>query len=504
MRVQEHARSSQLRNSGKKNASDRLKSESHLQMREQYDESAGSHIARIKHAGEMHGGASADAEDVTAPKTAAATPDEGAGGDGGARGRTLAASEPPDSRPRRRRRLLNRAALDKMSAVKRQATGRGGAVAAERRSPPPPPPPFADRVAHERTLLSLREKVSSYADCAPLDDDEEDGTTNMDGMCSKDTVHVSMGIDARYIRGATALINSILKNASCPQHVFFHFLTASESSSSRDGGRRGSSERDDGDSGVGDGVDEYAEREDGGLDDPMGIVRYYFPFIRYKAYSIDEDTLREHVRKMDKRPDDLEHPLNYSRIVLPLIVPECVEKVIYLDTDMVVVGRIEELFAYVPGDRVIGSPEHCDERRKARHYFTDAFWGKQEGGDAGSTHGGAAAVARRDPEDVFGKVGRRACYFNPGVLVIDVLQWKERDISNKLLGWMSLHRASSEPLYELGSLPPFLLVFAGRIGAGAEHSSALDRSWNDHDYGCVCHDHPDARTVNIVHWSCGT
>ena len=85
-----------------------------------------------------------------------------------------------------------------------------------------------------------------------------------------------------------------------------------------------------------------------------------------------------------------------------------------------------------------------------------------------------------------------------------MLQWKERDVSNKLLGWMSLHRASSEPLYELGSLPPFLLVFAGRIGSSAEHNSALDRRWNDHDYGCVCHDHPDARTVNIVHWSCGT
>ena len=211
---------------------------------------------------------------------------------------------------------------------------------------------------------------------------------------------------------------------------------------------------------------------------------------------------------MDIRAADLEHPLNYARILIAHLVPSCVDKLLYLDTDMVVVGRIEDLFDYDPGTRVIGSPEFCG--RKAKQYFTNAFWEARDVSSPSVAGEDARHRRRRDPEEVFGS-GSASCYFNPGVLVIDVNEWKAQDISTKILGWMTAHKESDEPLYELGSLPPFLLVFAGRIaparGVGTKErrkkrQARLSPSWNDHDYGCVCGNLPDAKTVNIVHWSC--
>lgn len=325
MRIQEHARSTQLRGESGKSAADRFKTDSQFQILEQDSSSVDGHVKKIKLAGELRGAAEpGDEEDSAKPVSSDAE------GDNTSRKR-MTNSSPKSAGLRRRRGLLNKTALDKLSAVKREATGREAASESEQRRPRPPSPSFAERVAHEQKLLSLREKSSSYTDCSPLVDDDDPDGSNDRRMCSKATIHVSMSIDAEYIRGATALINSILKNASCPQHVFFHFMTtASEHESA---GAR---------------VDDVDENSDdtktrGELDDPMDTVRYYFPFIQYMVYVVDQETLSENVRKMHTRSDDLENPLNYSRIVLPLLLPECVEKIIYLDTDMVVVGRIEEL-----------------------------------------------------------------------------------------------------------------------------------------------------------------
>ena len=48
-----------------------------------------------------------------------------------------------------------------------------------------------------------------------------------------------------------------------------------------------------------------------------------------------------------------------------------------------------------------------------------------------------------------------------------------------LLHWMSVQKHSAAPLYTLGSLPPFLLVFAGDV-------AHMGMAWNEHDLGCGC------------------
>ncbi|KAI3696541.1 hypothetical protein L1987_79559 [Smallanthus sonchifolius] len=56
--------------------------------------------------------------------------------------------------------------------------------------------------------------------------------------------------------------------------------------------------------------------------------------------------------------------------------------------------------------------------------------------------------------------------------------------------WMELQR--KKRIYELGSLPPFLLVFAGNI-------EPIDHRWNQHVKGSCRPLHSGA--VSLLHWS---
>ncbi|XLR29960.1 hypothetical protein S83_057860 [Arachis hypogaea] len=60
--------------------------------------------------------------------------------------------------------------------------------------------------------------------------------------------------------------------------------------------------------------------------------------------------------------------------------------------------------------------------------------------------------------------GRRPCYFNTGlmVMVMDLVRWRTKGYTKRIERWMEVQK--SIRIYKLGSLPPFLLVFAGHVG----------------------------------------
>nr|CAD1844420.1 unnamed protein product [Ananas comosus var. bracteatus] len=143
----------------------------------------------------------------------------------------------------------------------------------------------------------------------------------------------------------------------------------------------------------------------------------------------------------------LDQPLNYARIYLADLLPRAVRRVIYLDSDLVVVDDVARLWSIDLGGRVLGAPEYCHANLSA--YFTAAFW----------SHPSYPAV--------FAARSRRPCYFNTGVMVIDLDRWRAGACTRRLEGWMEVQKREAR-IYELGSLPPFLLVFAGRCGGGAQ------------------------------------
>lgn len=259
--------------------------------------------------------------------------------------------------------------------------------------------------------------------------------------CDPSLVHVAMTIDSEYLRGTMAAVHSVLKHASCPENTFFHFI-ASDSSLVN-------------------------------LQDLTRIVQSTFPSLSFRVYVFRERLVNNLISSSIRKA--LDNPLNYARSYLADLLDPCVERVIYLDSDVIVVDDVHKLWKIsLSGSRVIGAPEYC--HANFTKYFSDGFW--------------------KDSE--LSKVfeGKKPCYFNTGVMVMDLVRWREGEYTKKIENWMEIQK--ERRIYELGSLPPFLLVFGGDV-------EAIHHRWNQHGLGGdnlvnSCRSlHPGP--VSLLHWS---
>ncbi|KAL5793124.1 hypothetical protein ACOSP7_001718 [Xanthoceras sorbifolium] len=254
-------------------------------------------------------------------------------------------------------------------------------------------------------------------------------------------VHIAMTLDPDYLRGTIAAVHSVLKHTSCPQNIFFHFIASNSSSVN--------------------------------ANDLNRIVRSVFPSLNFKVYVFREDLVSDLISSSIRRA--LDNPLNYARSYLADMLEPCIKRVIYLDSDIVVVDDIQKLWGIsLTGSRTIGAPQYCHVN--FTKYFSNEFWFDVE----------------------FSRVfaGKRPCYFNTGVMVMDLERWREGDYTRKIEKWMRIQK--EKRIYQLGSLPPFLLEFGGDV-------ESIDHSWNQHGLGGdnlvnSCRSlHPGP--ANLLHWS---
>ncbi|KAF9618317.1 hypothetical protein IFM89_000952 [Coptis chinensis] len=249
-------------------------------------------------------------------------------------------------------------------------------------------------------------------------------------------IHVAMTLDGNYLRGTMAAILSILQHSTCPENFVFHLLCA------------------------------RLEPE------LISSLKLAFPYLNFKTYRFDSSRVRGKISKSIRQA--LDQPLNYARIYLAHIIPPDVNRIIYLDSDIIVVDDIAKLWEVELGDKVLAAPQYC--HANFTNYFTKAFW--------------------TDPSLAGTFEGRNPCYFNTGVMVIDVDVWREGGYTQKLEYWMEVQK--HKRIYHLGSLPPFLLVLAGNI-------KAVDHRWNQHGLGGdniegKCRNlHPGP--ISLLHWS---
>ncbi|XP_071709862.1 probable galacturonosyltransferase-like 1 [Rutidosis leptorrhynchoides] len=260
--------------------------------------------------------------------------------------------------------------------------------------------------------------------------------------CSTNAINVAMTLDSDYLRGSMAAILSVLQHSSCPENIRFHFV---ESTSAR-------------------------------TDNIQQIISTSFPYLRFHVYTFDDSAVLGLISTSIRSA--LDCALNYARNYLADLLPTCVQKVVYLDSDLILVDDITKLsqtpFGNENDKKVLAAPEYCNANFTS--YFTPTFWS--------------------NPSLSITFAERNACYFNTGVMVIDLVRWREGDYTRKIIEWMELQKRMR--IYELGSLPPFLLVFAGNI-------APVDHRWNQHGLGGdnfegLCRDlHPGP--VSLLHWS---
>ena len=125
---------------------------------------------------------------------------------------------------------------------------------------------------------------------------------------------MAMTLDSNYLRGTMAAVLSILQHSTCPENVEFHFLWARFDS------------------------------------EVFSCIKTTFPYLNFKVYRFDSGRVRGKISKSIRQA--LDQPLNYARIYLAEILPVEVKRVIYLDSDLVVVDDVAELWGVDLGDKV--------------------------------------------------------------------------------------------------------------------------------------------------------
>ncbi|CAI9276107.1 unnamed protein product [Lactuca saligna] len=257
--------------------------------------------------------------------------------------------------------------------------------------------------------------------------------------CNDDIIHIAMTLDATYLRGSIAGVFSIIQHLTCPENTVFHFLTTHRLSSSL-----------------------------------HHTITTTFPYLNFHLHHFNTELVKNKISTSIRRA--LDQPLNYARVYLANLLPETVHRVIYFDSDVIVVDDVVKLWEINLNTHVLGAPEYC--HANFTHYFTINFWSNPYF------------------SGVFKNRLENPCYFNTGVMVIDLMKWRRFKITEKLERWMEIQKKYR--IYELGSLPPFLLVFAGDV-------EAVEHRWNQHGLGGdnvegLCRDlHPGP--VSLLHWS---
>ncbi|KAJ7544933.1 hypothetical protein O6H91_09G099500 [Diphasiastrum complanatum] len=268
--------------------------------------------------------------------------------------------------------------------------------------------------------------------CLPSSVDKSEA----ESVCDATAVHIAMTLDAVYLRGSMAAILSIVQHSDCPENLIFHFLVSH------------------------------------GDVELKTLLRNTFPYLRFKVYYFDVKLVKDLISASVRQ--DLEQPLNYARSYLAEILETCIQRVIYLDSDLIVVDDIAKLWGTSLGSHTLGAPEYCHVN--FTKYFTPSFWSNSTLASTFET--------------------RIACYFNTGVMVIDLTKWRQQNYTRRIEMWMEIQK--EKRIYELGSLPPFLLVFAGFV-------EPIEHRWNQHGLGgdnamgSCRHLHPGP--VSLLHWS---
>jgi lipopolysaccharide biosynthesis glycosyltransferase len=139
----------------------------------------------------------------------------------------------------------------------------------------------------------------------------------------------------------------------------------------------------------------------------------------------------------------------YTKVFFDAIVPPTVERVIYLDVDLVCRGSLRDLWAVDLGGGVAAVAVDCAIGRDAV--------------------GDLAAAARKARDRHAERLGlpQDGTYFNTGLIVIDVVQWREQGIAIASAQWTK----NNESLVQIAEQDSLNAVLRGRV-------AWLDDRWN--------------------------
>ncbi|CAJ1402973.1 unnamed protein product [Effrenium voratum] len=232
-------------------------------------------------------------------------------------------------------------------------------------------------------------------------------------MAFTDSVHVCFCSDDTDWRPVAAAINSTLQNAKRPEKLIFHLITSPE------------------------------------LAEVVGqVLKEVLPVLRRQLQVHSSVSLQKRIkgqisyRKSSGARKGLASAFNFAPFYLEEFLAQSdhalPKRLVYLDTDVLLLGDVERLATAQLHGLPAAAVEDCSQ-----HFDIYIDFGEMAGLGTGV-----------DPKE---------CVFNRGIFVMDVLEWKKRQITRDIERWMAKYRESKKDIYKFGmSQPPWLLALHGK------------------------------------------
>ncbi|XP_065006776.1 probable galacturonosyltransferase 10 [Musa acuminata AAA Group] len=160
--------------------------------------------------------------------------------------------------------------------------------------------------------------------------------------------------------------------------------------------------------------------------------------------------------------------LNHLRFYIPEVYP-ALQKVVFLDDDVVVQKDISELFTINLNGNVMGAVETCMETFHRFHKYLN--------------YSHPLIRAHFDPD---------ACGWAFGMNVMDLREWREKNVTGIYHYWQE--RNADHTLWKLGTLPPGLLAFYGLV-------ENLDTKWHVLGLGYTNVDPSQIKNGAVLHYN---
>ncbi|GFZ19263.1 galacturonosyltransferase 14 [Actinidia rufa] len=182
------------------------------------------------------------------------------------------------------------------------------------------------------------------------------------------------------------------------------------------------------------------------------VIRNYYHGNHIAGANLSETTPRTFASKLQARSPKYISLLNHLRIYLPELFQN-LDKVVFLDDDVVVQSDLSPLWEVDLGGKVNGAVETCkgeDEwvmSKRFRNYFNFSH----------------PLIAKNlNPDEPAWAYGMN---------IFDLCAWRRTNITDTYHAWLKENLKSNLTMWRLGTLPPALIAFKG-------HVQAIDPSWH--------------------------
>ncbi|KAK2997869.1 hypothetical protein RJ639_025066 [Escallonia herrerae] len=181
-------------------------------------------------------------------------------------------------------------------------------------------------------------------------------------------------------------------------------------------------------------------------------IRNYYHGNHIAGANLSDTTPRTFASKLQARSPKYISLLNHLRIYLPELFPN-LDKVVFLDDDVVIQRDLSPLWEIDLGGKVNGAVETCkgdDEwvmSKRLRNYFNFSH----------------PLIAKNlNPDE---------CAWAYGMNVFDLHAWRKTSIRDTYHTWLKENLKSNLTMWKLGTLPPALIAFKGYV-------HPIDPSWH--------------------------